>query len=216
MSIRQAFALAWQYPVCRALLCVVAMNMLAWQAASAQNARQDQPATFTLSQEQGNCKPVTGFGAHFPPGSTVFVDGPLDPAKGTSVAPPGEDLHIEKHVAADGTFTAIFNPCPRRLVFPNAFPNTSFPVSDGADLMFAADNPQDEANGKGAMTYYTVSGLANARLPGTGVASNGVGTPPVMAMIHQPLCAIVLLIGAALVASGGCLLLFDRAQHREA
>src|SRR5438874_985411 len=118
MSMRPRLALALRHPLCSVLACAVAINMLAWlpawQDASAQNAQQDQPATFTLTPAKGNCKPVTGYGAHFPPGSTVIIDGPQ--VNGRMVSGPGDYVQIEKQVAADGTFTVRFNPCPRQLV----------------------------------------------------------------------------------------------------
>ncbi|MFL5733621.1 MAG: hypothetical protein ACJ78Q_10510 [Chloroflexia bacterium] len=187
--------------------------LLSWQSASAHDSRQagqGQPATFTLSPTEGNCKPVTGYGAHFPSGRTVFVDGPFDPAKGTSVAPAGEEVHLETGVAPDGTFKVVFNPCPRRVVFPNAFPGRSFPVGDHDKFMFSAENPEQELDGRWALAYYMVSGLGNAGLPGTGAATPASGG----SLFQASPFTVMLLASAMLIALGVCLSLFARVRHR--
>lgn len=200
MSISLAFAPASRKRVWCALICLVAINMLAWQGALAQNAQQQQ-ATFTLSPAEGNCKPVTGYGAHFPPGSTVSIEGPY--INGRAVAGVGDNVSIEKQVAADGTFAVTFTPCPRQLVTGAG----NFPVTDGLQFTFTAAVPAQ--SGVGDAAVYTVSGLGNAQLPSTGIVANGVG----VAQLQTSPFAIVLVAAMASVALGACLLLLERARH---
>src|SRR5438876_5873021 len=111
---RQLFALALRHLPCSVLGCAVVITMLACQGVSAQSVQQGQPASFTLRPEKGNCTRVTGYGSHFPPGSTVNIEGPS--MNGHEVSTPDDMVEITKQVAADGTFTATFKPCPRQLV----------------------------------------------------------------------------------------------------
>src|SRR5207302_6821567 len=75
LLVRQLLALTLRHSFSSILVCVVAMNMLSWQGASASalSTQQAQPASFTLRPAKGNCTPVVGCGAHFPPGSTVNI-----------------------------------------------------------------------------------------------------------------------------------------------
>src|SRR5439155_3608063 len=124
-------------------------------------------------------------------------------------------IDIEKQVAADGTFAVTFNPCPRQ----NVTGAGTFPVSDGDQFTFSADALKKSGTGDAAIwislgvgdaANYTVSGLGNAGLPGTGAAVNGVG----IAQPQPSPFTLVLFAGVALIALGWCLLLLERAQHR--
>lgn len=193
MLTRYAIAFALRYPIYSVLACTLVVNLLLWQSASAHNVQQGQAASFTLSEARGKCTSVTGYGAHFPPGSAVIVAGPQ--VNGRDV---GDFVQINKQVAEDGTFTVTLNPCPQQMVTPAG----TFPISDGLQFTFTADTQAQ--NGVGAAATYTVSGLGNPGLPNTGIAAE-----------QPPMLAIVLFVGGALAALGGYLLASGRVGHRE-
>ncbi len=206
MFSRHVSAFALRHPVYSILACALAISLPMGQSATAQNAQQNQAASFTLSETQGQCSSITGYGAHFPPGSTVIIAGPQVNGRNES-----NYARVEKLVATDGTFTVTLQPCPQQMVTPSG----TFPVSNGLQFTFTADTRAQ--NGVGASAIYTVSGLDKPELPNTGVPTIGgsmhiglMGLP-----IQPSLSTVVLFLGGLLATLGWFLLLFERARHQE-
>ena len=195
---RYILTMAFRHSLCVVFACT--LLHLAWQSASAQRVRQGETASFTFSETQGPCTRVTGYGAHFPPGSTVTVAGPQ--VNGRNV---GDYVQIERQVAPDGTFTVTLQPCPQQLVSPAG----TFPLSDGVQFTFTADTRAQ--NGVGSSATYTVSGLENSRLPHTGVPGGTMPDILLVQLVHVPLLALVLIAGA-LALLGVRLSRFERAR----